>query len=157
MTSASRSTPPPEGSERRSGPRLPAAAVPHLKAHVVGHAPVRLIDISKRGVRLESSSRLTGGGTLTIRFIAAGQVQWLTAAVVRDTVVVVETSGTVTYHTALAFTDELILCGDEFSMVDHSGTAAPQPTLADAEHDYSMLVYDGRIGAPKVAREDEAR
>lgn len=151
MSSSARSTPPCDGLERRSVARLPAAALPHLSAHVVGEAPVRLVDISKRGARLEGAARLPTGSTLTIRFLAGGEAQVLTGAVVRDTVVVLETSGEVTYHTALAFTDELILCGDDFGSA-RTPDAAPRPLHpADTGHDYTMLVFDGRIGAPHGA------
>lgn len=157
MSSSARSTPPDDGPERRSAARLPAAALPHLSAHVIGEAPVRLVDISKRGARLESSARLTAGSTLTIRFITGGQAQVLTGAVVRDTVVVLETSGAVTYHTALAFTDELTLCGDDFAVADQSDADTSQRPSSEAGPDYSMLLYDGRIGAPHGARAGAAR
>lgn len=148
MTSSARSTPPYDGPERRSGPRLPASALPHLSAHVVGSAPVRLVDISKRGARLEGASRLPAGSTITIRFLAGGEAQMLTGAVVRDTVVVLETSGEVTYHTALAFTDELTLCGDEFEAARDVHPEPSTPCPSDAGPDYTMLVFDGRMGAP---------
>ena len=151
MTSSARSTSPYDGPERRSVARLPAAALPHLSAHVIGEAPVRLVDVSKRGARLESASRLPTGSTLTIRFISAGEAQVLTAAVVRDTVVVLETSGEVTYHTALAFTDELTLCGEDAAGAPATAAAPSLPHPADTGHDYTMLVFDGRIGAPHGA------
>jgi hypothetical protein len=151
VTSSARPTPPYDGPERRAESRLPASALPHLSAHVIGEAPVRLVDISKRGARLESSARLPTGSTLTIRFIANGEAQVLTGAVVRDTVVVLETSGEVTYHIALAFTDELTLCGDDFASAQTPDAAPSLPHPADTEHDYTMLVFDRRIGAPPGA------
>ena len=157
MTSSARSTPPYDGPERRSAARLPAAALPHLSAHVIGEAPVRLVDISKRGARLEGTARLPAGSTLAIRLVAAGEAQVLTGAVVRDTVVVLETSGEVTYHTALAFTEELTLCGEELAGERCTDVSPSLPHPADAGPNYTMLVFDGRIGAPYGAPAGTAR
>lgn len=152
MTSSARSTSPRDGAERRSVPRLPAAALPHLSAHVIGGTPVRLVDISKRGARLEGDTRMPAGSTLTIRFIANGEAQVLTGAVVRDTVVVLETSGETTYHTALAFTDELTLCGEAFEAAAQAGSAPADAQTSEPSSDYTMLVFDGRMGHPQRSR-----
>lgn len=146
-----------EGPERRVAPRLPATALPHLSARVLGGGAVRLVDISKRGVRLEGSVPMPAGSTVTVRFMAGGETQTLTGAVVRDTVVVVETTGEVTYHTALAFTDELTLCGDDFEVAAATLPGAPALTPAPdtaATDDYTMLLFDGRIGTPQGAPAD---
>jgi hypothetical protein len=62
--------------------------------------------------------------------------------VVRSTVAVFESDGGVTYHTALAFNDELSLCDEEFT------AAASEPRVpcrsAAAPTDYTMIVMDGR-------------
>ena len=138
MSSSNPSAPAYAGVERRTSPRLPAS--------VVGGPAVRLLDLSKRGVHVETSLRMRAGGTVTIRFIANGQSQTLTGAVVRNTVAVLETSGEVTYHTALAFNDELLLCGEQ---LDGAATHPPaaEAVDGDAPNDYTMLVFDGRTGA----------
>jgi hypothetical protein len=128
-------------------PRLPAAAVPHLRAVVAGGASVRLLDLSKRGVQIETTLQMHPGATVSIRFVSGDSSVALTGAVVRCTAAVLESEGTVTYHTALAFMDELTLCAEELDAAAHaSDEAAAQPLDGPAD-DYTLIVMDGRTGA----------
>lgn len=149
MASTTRSATHYEGPERRAHARIPASSVPHLTACVAGGAPVRLLDLSKRGVHLESSMHMRPGCTVAIRFLTEGTTVTITGAVVRSTVAVLETSGEVTYHTALAFTDELTLCGEEFAAAERAGRIPPPASTPphDVANDYTMIVFDGRTGA----------
>ena len=142
MTGSSRPDTTYAGPERRKHPRIPASAVPHLRAHVAGGPPVRLIDLSKRGVHLECPLQMTLGATVTIRFVTGEHTVTLEGAVVRSASAVIATSGEVTYHTALAFTDELTLCGEEFEAATLQ-SRDPSPEVAS---DYTMIVVDGRTG-----------
>lgn len=149
MSSNTRSDTAYDGPERRAFPRIPAASVPHLTARVAGGPSVRLLDLSKRGVHLETTLYMRPGGTVTMRFVIDGGQVSLTATVVRSACAGLETSGEVTYHTALAFTDELTLCGDEFDAARTSRTShSPARPPAQAANDYTMIVMDGRTCAP---------
>lgn len=136
-----------DGSDRRASPRIPAAAVPYLIARVEGGPPVRLIDLSKRGVQVETPLKMPPGSTVTIRFVSGHTTVTLNGAVVRSTVSVVETGGAVTYHTALAFTDELTMCGEELEAAfDADRMAWSRDPVADTSANYTMIVLDGRTG-----------
>ena len=146
-------TPPPpySGPERRAHPRIPAASVPHLQATVAGGPPVKLLDLSKRGVQLETTLHMRPGATVAIRFVSGDAGMTLVGAVVRCTSAVIEEGGDVTYHTGLAFTDELTLCSDELDAAARAaGDDAPHATDEQAD-DYTMIVLDGR--APEGPRQ----
>ena len=135
------------GPERRRAPRIPAAAVPYLTAHLAGGPPVRLVDLAKRGVQIETTVPFEPGRTVSIRFVTGDASMTMTGAVVRSTVEVRERNGRVTYHTALAFTDELTLCGDELAAAEAAVPSAPPvPPVERAGDDYTMIVMDGRTG-----------
>jgi hypothetical protein len=143
--------------ERRAHPRIPAAAVPYLQARIAGGPQVRLLDLSKRGVHLETTMHMRPGRTVIIRFLSGDASMTMTSAVVRSSVAVLEASGEVTYHTALAFTDELTLCSAEFDEAAVGEASVPQfPALAGDE-DYMMIVMDGRMGAPSGVDASEVR
>ena len=138
-----------DGPERRASPRIPASAVPYLTACIGGGPAVRLIDLSKRGVQIETTMHMRAGSTMTIRFVSAERSVVLTGAVVRSTVEVLESCGGVTYHTALAFTEELTLCDEEFEAA--RGLPAPGWTRDERADDYTMIVMDGRTTAAHPA------
>ena len=135
------------GSDRRRSPRFPVAALPYLTARVAGGPPVRLIDLSKHGVQVETPMRLPGGATVSIRFVSGAGAVTLDGAVVRSSVCVVETGGAVTYHTALAFTEELTLCGEELEATLDAAADAGLAGQTAPPDDYTMIVLDGRAGA----------
>jgi PilZ domain len=134
------------GPERRAHPRIPAAAVPHLTARVAGGPPARLIDLSKRGVQIETTMYMCPGSTVAMRFLSGDASVTLTGAVVRSTVALLESRGEVTYHSALAFTDELILGGEDLEAAAAAALAPPAHTGQADSGDYTMIVMDGRMG-----------
>jgi hypothetical protein len=143
--------PAPDGrEERRAHPRIPAAAVPYLQARVAGGPQVRLLDLSKRGVHLETTMHMRPGRTVIIRFLSGDAAMAMTSAVVRSSVAVLEATGEVTYHTALAFTDELTLCSAEFDEAATGDTTFLRPPAPPTEEAYMMIVMDGRIGTASV-------
>jgi len=144
-----RSTPPPpayNGPERRAHPRIPASAVPYLTASVAGGPAVRLLDLSKRGVHIETTLMMRPGSTVAVRFVSGDATLTLTGAVVRSTVAVLPHRGEVTYHSALAFTDELTLCGEELGAAATIPEPEASPAEDHADDDYTMIVMDGRPG-----------
>lgn len=148
MTSKSRSDSASDGQERRAVPRIPASSVPYLTAQVAGGPSARLIDLSKHGVRIESTLQMHAGSRVVLRFVTGAASVTLAGAVLRSTPAQRLTSGEVTYHTALAFTEELTLCHDESPTVTHAGDRSPYCSNLPAETpDYTMIVTDGRPGA----------
>ena len=99
------------GHERRRHARIPAESLPHLTARVVGGPIVRLIDVSRRGARVETELPLRPGRAVTIRFVAIDSTLTLTGAVVRSSVAVLAEDG-VKYHTALSFAEDVHLGPD---------------------------------------------
>lgn len=94
---------------RREHRRVPANLLPSLTARLSGGAAVKLLDVSRRGVRLETNLHMRPGQTVCIRFVAADATVTLTAAVVRATVAHIESDG-IRYETALSLAGDLLLC-----------------------------------------------
>mgnify|MGYP005813096817 CR=1 FL=1 len=134
-----------DGPERRAVPRIPARAVPYLTARIAGGPGVHLLDLSKRGVRIETTILMRPGSTVAVRFLSGDVSLTLTGAVVRSTVAQLPRRGEVTYHSALAFTDELTLCDEELlAAADTQPAPALASLLDDSTDDYTMIVMDGR-------------
>lgn len=113
-----------------------------MEARVVGGSEVRLIDISRRGVLVETQTRLQFGAKATIRFTTSDASATMRAHVVRSRVAGIGES--LVYHTALAFEEELHLA-DTLAHPHHAAVAPPD--LADSfgsldpldEPDLSMM------------------
>ena len=123
----------PDARDRRQHRRLPAHLLPSLSARLSGGTSVRLLDVSRRGVRLETAMHMRPGQTVCIRFVAADATVTLSAAVVRASVAHLQADG-VRYETALSLAGDLLLC-------DHLHDAAhdPTPTHADDGHGEDVL------------------
>jgi len=138
---------------RRQHRRVPASALPSLTARISGGAPVKLLDVSRRGVRLETSLHMRPGQTVCIRFVAADATVTLTAAVVRATVAHVESDG-IRYETALSLAGDLLLCDQlrDAAMQEPEPPVAtapePTPTLSPVV-DYTVIVR-GSPDAPAM-------
>jgi len=90
------------------------------------------------------------GSTVAMRFLCGDASETLTGAVVRSTVAVLESRGEVTYHSALAFTDELTLGGEDLEAA--AATLGPPSRTGQAvSGDYTMIVMDGRTGTHERA------
>jgi uncharacterized NAD(P)/FAD-binding protein YdhS len=138
---------------RRQHRRVPASALPSLTARISGGAPVKLLDVSRRGVRLETSLHMRPGQTVCIRFVAADATVTLTAAVVRATVAHVESDG-IRYETALSLAGDLLLCDQlrDTAMQEREPLVAtdrePAPVLSPVV-DYTVIVR-GSPDAPAM-------
>lgn len=134
-----------EGHERREHRRVPATLLPSLSARLSGGDAVRLLDVSRRGVRLETTSHMRPGQTVCIRFVAADATVMLSAAVVRATVARIDTDG-VRYETALSLAGDLLLCDqlhEEATQPPDPAAERPGDTPAlDAVVDYTVIVSD---------------
>jgi hypothetical protein len=95
-------------SDRREASRHDATRKPaRMVARIIGGSEVRLLDISRRGVLLETQTRLQFGAKATIRFTTSDAAVSVRAQVVRSRVASLGES--LVYHTALKFDEELHL------------------------------------------------
>lgn len=101
----------PDGADRRSSPRVPAASVPNLKARLLAGPDVRLVDLSRRGVLLETQTRLLPGSPIRLKFVADDATLVLKGSVVRSSVSTFGEQGLV-YRTAVAFDQDISICDE---------------------------------------------
>lgn len=127
------------GSERRRHRRLPASEVPSLSARLNGADSVRILDVSRRGVRLESTSRMRPGQTVSIRFIAADASVTLAGGVVRASVARVN-AGAIWYETAVALDDDLQFVAEADHPVTPTRAEPASPEAPRADVDYTLIV-----------------
>lgn len=99
-----------------------------MVARVIGASQVRLLDISRRGVLLETQTRLKFGAKATIHFTTCDASVSVRALVVRSLVAGLGEEAVV-YHTALTFDEELCLA-DVLAHQQPSGVAAATPAPA---------------------------
>lgn len=138
---------------RRQHRRIPASSLPSLTARISGGEAVKLLDVSRRGVRLETNLHMRPGQTVCIRFVAADATVTLTAAVVRATVAHVE-SGGIRYETALSLAGDLLLCDQlrdaalQEPESESSGAAGSKPEVDGLAPvvDYTVIVCGGPDG-----------
>ena len=97
------------GENRRASPRRPASAIPNLQARLVAGPDVRLIDVSRRGVLIETPSRLLPGSAVRVKFVVEDKTLVLRGGVVRSNVRNVTDTGLL-YRTAVAFDQDISLC-----------------------------------------------
>ena len=137
-----------DAENRRQHRRIPATSLPSLTARMSGGAAVKLLDVSRRGVRLETNLHMRPGQRVCIRFVAADATVTLTAAVVRATVAHVESDG-IRYETALSLAGDLLLCDQlhEAAMQEPESpdAVASTPTQSglSAVVDYTVIVRGG--------------
>lgn len=107
----------PQGADRRTSPRVPASSVPNLKARLLAGPDVRLVDLSRRGVLLETQTRLLPGSPIRLKFVADDATLVLKGAVVRSSVSTFGEQGLV-YRTAVAFDEDISICDESLWSVD---------------------------------------
>lgn len=112
------------GENRRQSPRRPGSAVPDLKARLLAGSEVRLIDVSRRSVFIESDARLLPGSPISIRFVTTDATLLLKGTVVRSSVSLVSDTG-LAYRTAVAFEEDIRLCDEShWDEADDGGAEA---------------------------------
>lgn len=132
--------------ERRAWPRLAAGDVPHLSARLISGLPVRLIDVSRRGVLVETSRRLLPNSAITLRFLASDASVMLRGCIVRSSVEILEGDG-VMYRVAIAFEDDVPLDEDRPSDTVRSSPALRPVTLV-APTSRSAAELSSLLGGP---------
>lgn len=139
-----------DGPNRRQFTRIAADALPHLTARLVGGPHVRLIDVSRRGAQVETAMPMGPGRPVTIRFVAADTTFTLTGAVVRSSVAVVARHG-LTYHTALSFTEDVLLCPEIATPAETSdqvgGSTTDVSAPGEGDDDVMVVAAPGETGS----------
>jgi hypothetical protein len=98
--------PAPAHDNRRNDQRHDARALGPVVARLVGGSEVRLMDFARRGVLLESDTRLLIGAKATIKITTTDTTISVRGHVVRSRVAGVK-GGALVYHTALALEEDL--------------------------------------------------
>ena len=98
--------PAPAHDDRRIDQRHDARALGPVVARLVGGSEVRLMDFARRGVLLESDTRLLIGAKATIKITTTDTTISVRGHVVRSRVAGVK-GGSLVYHTALALDEDL--------------------------------------------------
>jgi hypothetical protein len=96
----------PSHDDRRIDQRRDARALGPVVARLVGGGEVRLMDFARRGVLLESDTRLLIGAKATIKITTTDATISVRGHVVRSRVAGVR-GGALMYHTALALEEDL--------------------------------------------------
>jgi hypothetical protein len=138
----------PAHDDRRIDQRHDASALGPVVARLVGGSEVRLMDFARRGVLLESDTRLLIGAKATIRITTTDSAISVRGHVVRSRVAGVK-GGALVYHTALALEEDL-------GLMD---AVAPSPAAEEPsfeEHDDLSVAPDIVIGGSERALNGEA-
>lgn len=119
--------------DRRRHPRVAAEALSFLSAQLSGGAAVTLVDVSHRGVRLETSRHMRPGQTVCVRFALGDEMVAVNAAVLRATVKHLEPEA-VRYETALQLVEDATSERFQVALVAqrraaHDAQAAPSEPL----------------------------
>ena len=135
-------------SDRREASRHDATRKPtRMVARVVGASEVRLLDISRRGVLLETQTRLRFGAKATIYFTTCDAAVSVRAQVVRSRVVGLGES--IVYHTALTFDEELHLA----DVLAHQQPAAAAPEPAEPTDSIDEIDHPASNTDSSIARD----
>ena len=96
------------GAELRKYARRPASDVPDLKARLVAGSDVRLVNVSRRGVLVETDARLMPNSAVTVRFVTDAGSVVLKGCVVRSSIALMSKASLV-YRTAVSFDQDISL------------------------------------------------
>lgn len=119
--------------DRRRHPRVEAGALSFLSAQLSGGAAVSLVDVSHRGVRLETTRHMRPGQTVCVRFALGDETVSVNASVLRATVKHLHPES-VRYETALQLVEDAT--SERFQLalaaqrrVEHEAKASPTDPL----------------------------
>ena len=112
------------GENRRSSVRLPAEKLPQLKARLVAGPDVRLVDVSRRGILLETDTRLLPGCPIRVRFVTDDATLILKGRVIRSSVAMVSGEGMV-YRTGVSFDEDISVCDEALRREEAEASASP--------------------------------
>jgi len=133
--------PAPAHDDRRIDRRHDARALGPVVARLVGGSEVRLMDFARRGVLLESDTRLLIGAKATIKITTTDTTISVRGHVVRSRVAGVK-GGSLMYHTALALDEDLGLI-KAVAPVETQEPAFDEPDEPDELADTADLLIGG--------------
>jgi hypothetical protein len=129
-----------EAKEGRRDERRGAHETPQLTARLVGGATVKLLNLSPRGVLLETTAGLPPGRNVSLRFIAHDAELVLTGCVVRSSVGAL-TGSSIVYQTAVTFGRENTLYTRLIAAVSApAGSLVPVTSDEAVEEDLMLVV-----------------
>ena len=131
----------PSHDDRRIDQRRDARALGPVVARLVGGGEVRLMDFARRGVLLESDTRLLIGAKATIKITTTDTTISVRGHVVRSRVAGVK-GGSLMYHTALALDEDLGLI-KAVAPVETQEPAFDEPDEPDELADTADLLIGG--------------
>jgi hypothetical protein len=135
--------------ERRSGRRREAHALGPVVARLVGGSEVRLIDFSRRGLLLESETRLLIGARASIKITTTDAVVTVAGYVVRSRVAGVRDAALV-YHTAMALNDDLGLLEQAAQMRER--LSSPESEVDEPVPELQLQVQEAQDAAARDAQ-----
>ena len=135
--------------DRRTDQRLDASALGPVVARLVGGSEVRLMDFARRGVLLESDTRLLIGAKATIKITTTDTTISVRGHVVRSRVAGVR-GGALMYHTALALEEDLGLM-ESLSPRKAENPSFDEPDEPDELADTADLLIGGSEHALSAA------
>jgi hypothetical protein len=133
--------PAPVHDDRRIDRRHDARALGPVVARLIGGSEVRLMDFARRGVLLESDTRLLIGAKATIKITTTDTTISVRGHVVRSRVAGVK-GGSLMYHTALALDEDLGLI-KAVAPVETQEPAFDEPDEPDELADTADLLIGG--------------
>lgn len=96
----------PVGADRRRWKRIPAEALPDVKAAFTSGQPIEWLDISRGGVQFRSDERLLPGSHVTLHFVTPDGDITVRGEIVRSVLVQLPTGDTA-YEVGLSFEEAL--------------------------------------------------
>lgn len=144
-----------QADERRTAPRRDASTIGPVVARLVAGSEVKLLDLSRRGLLLESETRLTIGAKATVKITTTDGALVARGSVVRSRVSGVA-NGVLTYHTALALEEDLSLFDKAAAAASASASAASAvPMAASGAVSGPALPAVGRAATHDADDDDE--
>jgi hypothetical protein len=123
-------------SNRRQWPRLKPEAVPFLKSVDFNQGDeVRVIDISRGGVLLETEVRLRPQMKLTLKLVTTEGVIKMDGLILRSSIT--SLTAVPKYRSAIAFTHPFLMLDDISAALDEQARTLPAETAAPARRDAS--------------------
>ena len=153
----------PDSEERRSHRRVAGGRLPTLATHLSGASKVTLLDLSRAGVRLETTRHMRPGQMVSLRFSVDTELVTVNAAVVRASIVRLDAEE-VRYETGLRLVDEFSCEPLQVALIErrttHRHTDAddadcPEPfvfTAVDDEHGHVDTTRGWWLAGPRRRR-----
>ena len=154
---------PPSGPDRRRAPRHPATRLPSLQASILAGPDVRIINVSRGGLLLESDVRLRPGLGICLNLTLEGVIHVLNGMVSHSTAKLLDDR--VVYCVGVALDEETTifestLVGSSTRTVERTISVAPvdlpDPTFDDRDHEPVLATLREQQESDRREREQQA-